>query len=51
MTTSLLTDSSLTSEQREDAGISAGLIRLAVGLETVTDLQADLARGFSVIAH
>ncbi len=39
----------LTPEQRATAGISDGLIRLAVGLESVTDLQADLARGFAAI--
>ena len=39
----------LTLEQRAAAGISDGLIRLAVGLESVTDLQADLARGFAAI--
>lgn len=37
----------LTPEQREEAGISDGLVRLAVGLESVADLQADLERGFS----
>jgi O-succinylhomoserine sulfhydrylase len=37
----------LTPEQRDAAGISDGLIRLAVGLESVADLQADLERGFS----
>jgi O-succinylhomoserine sulfhydrylase len=37
----------LTPEQRDEAGISDGLIRLAVGLESVADLQADLERGFS----
>ena len=39
----------LTPEQRAAAGISDGLIRLAVGLESVTDLQADLARGLAAI--
>jgi O-succinylhomoserine sulfhydrylase len=39
----------LTPEQRTAAGISDGLIRLAVGLESVADLQADLARGFAAI--
>jgi O-succinylhomoserine sulfhydrylase len=39
----------LTPEQRDAAGISDGLIRLAVGLESVADLQADLERGFSVL--
>lgn len=32
-------------EVREAAGISEGLLRIAVGLEAVEDLQADLARG------
>jgi O-succinylhomoserine sulfhydrylase len=39
----------LTPEQRAEAGISDGLIRLAVGLEAVADLQADLARGLAAI--
>ena len=37
----------LSPEQRAAAGISDGLIRLAVGLESVNDLQADLERGFA----
>lgn len=39
----------LTPEQRVEAGISDGLIRIAVGLESVSDLQDDLARGFAAI--
>jgi O-succinylhomoserine sulfhydrylase len=35
----------LSEEQRQAAGIGQGLIRLAVGLEHVGDIQADLARG------
>jgi O-succinylhomoserine sulfhydrylase len=35
----------LTPEQRAEAGISDGLVRIAVGLETVDDLCDDLARG------
>jgi len=35
----------LTSEQRVDAGISDGLIRVSVGLEEVEDLKRDLKRG------
>jgi len=35
----------LTPEERETAGISEGLIRIAVGLEDVEDVQKDLARG------
>ena len=36
----------LTPEQRAEAGISDGLIRVAVGLETLDDLIDDLQRGF-----
>ena len=39
----------LTPEQREDAGISDGLIRLAIGLESVSDLQTDLATGLAAL--
>ena len=35
----------LTDEQREQAGISPGLIRISVGLEDMTDLKDDIARG------
>ena len=35
----------LTPEQRHDAGISDGLIRIAVGLEDIEDIKNDLARG------
>jgi O-succinylhomoserine sulfhydrylase len=37
----------LTPEQRQDAGISDGLIRISVGLEDVEDIKKDLARGLS----
>jgi len=37
----------LTPEQRSDAGISDGLIRVAVGLENIEDIKADLLRGMS----
>jgi O-succinylhomoserine sulfhydrylase len=37
----------LTEEQRLAAGITQGMIRLAVGLEDVEDLKADLLRGLS----
>jgi O-succinylhomoserine sulfhydrylase len=37
----------LTEAQREAAGIVQGLIRVAVGLEDLEDLKADLARGLS----
>jgi len=35
----------LTPEQRAEAGISDGLVRVAVGLESIDDLYADLAHG------
>lgn len=35
----------LTPEQRQEAGISDGLIRLAVGLEDIEDIKRDLSRG------
>lgn len=37
----------LTPEARAAAGISDGLLRVAVGLEAVEDLKADLARGLA----
>ena len=39
------THSRMTPEQRAAAGISDGLVRVAVGLESIADIQADLARG------
>ncbi|MEP1472194.1 MAG: O-succinylhomoserine sulfhydrylase [Halieaceae bacterium] len=39
----------LTPEQRTEAGIADNLIRVAVGLEHVDDLKADLQRGFALI--
>jgi len=42
------THSRMTPEQREAAGIGDGLVRIAVGLEDVEDLRADLARGLLV---
>lgn len=39
----------LTPEQRADAGVGDGLIRIAVGLESVEDLKRDLARGLDLI--
>ncbi|HSP01079.1 MAG TPA: PLP-dependent transferase, partial [Thioalkalivibrio sp.] len=35
----------LSPEQREEQGISEGLIRVAVGLEAIDDIRADRARG------
>jgi O-succinylhomoserine sulfhydrylase len=35
----------ISAEARKAAGIGDGLLRVAVGLESVADVQADLARG------
>lgn len=40
----------LSEEQRLAAGITQGMIRLAVGLDDVEDLKGDLARGFASLA-
>ncbi len=40
----------LAEAQRQAAGIGQGLIRLAVGLEHVGDIQADLQRGLGTLA-
>lgn len=37
----------ITAEARAAAGITEGLLRIAVGLESVEDLRADLARGLA----
>lgn len=39
------THSRLTAEQRAEVGIADGLVRVSVGLENVSDIQRDLARG------
>ncbi|MBK5970591.1 MULTISPECIES: O-succinylhomoserine sulfhydrylase [Thiorhodovibrio] len=39
------THARLTPEERTTSGIGEGLIRLAVGLEDIADIQADLSRG------
>lgn len=39
----------LSPEQKAEAGISEGLIRISVGLEEVDDIKADLARGLALI--
>ena len=40
----------LTEAQRQAAGIGQGLVRVAVGLEHISDIQADLNRGLSTFA-
>jgi O-succinylhomoserine sulfhydrylase len=37
----------LTPEQRQQSGITDGLVRISVGLEDIEDLKADLARGLA----
>ncbi|MEY4257659.1 MAG: O-succinylhomoserine sulfhydrylase [Pseudomonadota bacterium] len=41
----------LTEAQRQAAGVVQGLIRVAVGLEHVPDIQTDLDRGLSTVPH
>jgi len=41
------THSRMTPEQRAAAGIGDGLVRIAVGLESVADIRADLERGLA----
>ena len=43
------THSRLTPEQRANAGINDGLLRVAVGLESLRDIQNDLARGLDAL--
>lgn len=40
----------LTDQERADCGIAEGLLRVAVGLESLRDLQADLTRGLRAVA-
>lgn len=42
------THARISQEARDAAGISDGLLRIAVGLESVQDLQTDLARGLAL---
>ncbi|MCW5662439.1 MAG: O-succinylhomoserine sulfhydrylase [Piscinibacter sp.] len=41
----------LTEEQRQAAGITQGMVRVAVGLDDVEDLKADLLRGLESLAR
>ena len=40
----------LTEEQRQAAGITQGMIRVAVGLDDIEDIKADLRRGLGTIS-
>ncbi|PVZ71682.1 O-succinylhomoserine sulfhydrylase [Pelagibaculum spongiae] len=46
---STTTHGRLTEEARQQAGIHQGLVRIAVGLEALEDLQADIAKGLSAV--
>ena len=39
----------LTEAQRQAAGITQGMIRVAVGLDDVRDIKADLLRGLATL--
>ncbi|EAQ97846.1 O-succinylhomoserine sulfhydrylase [Congregibacter litoralis] len=43
------THSRISAEERQEAGITDNLIRIAVGLEDIDDLKKDLARGLDAI--
>lgn len=45
------THSQLSGEERVQTGVTDGLVRLSVGLETLDDLLADLERGFTAAAE
>ena len=44
-----MTHSPYTAEERAEAGIAEGLVRISVGLENVEDIIADLEHGFAQI--
>ncbi len=39
----------LTPEERQAAGIGEGMLRVSVGLESIADIQADIARGLAAV--
>ena len=45
------THSQLTPEEQASAGVTPGLIRLAVGLEALPDIMADLDKGFAAASQ
>ena len=47
MLTGSTTHSQLSPEQQLTAGVTPGLIRLSVGLESIEDIIADLELGFA----
>jgi O-acetylhomoserine (thiol)-lyase len=44
------THSQLTAEEQATTGVTAGLVRLSVGIEHIDDILADLATGFAAAA-
>ncbi|MEA5454656.1 bifunctional o-acetylhomoserine/o-acetylserine sulfhydrylase [Sinomonas sp. JGH33] len=44
------THAQLTEEQQRAAGVTPGLVRLAVGIENIADILADLEAGFAAVA-
>lgn len=44
------THSQLSAQERAQTGVSEGLVRLSVGLESLDDILDDLERGFSAVA-
>ena len=43
------THARLSPQQKEAAGITEGLVRVAVGLEAIKDIRADLAQGLDAL--
>ena len=43
------THSQLSEEEQRATGVTPGLVRLAVGLENITDIRADLEAGFRAV--
>ncbi|MCL2780699.1 MAG: bifunctional o-acetylhomoserine/o-acetylserine sulfhydrylase [Actinomycetia bacterium] len=43
------THAQLTPEEQKDSGVTPGLIRLAVGIEGIEDILADLEQGFAAV--
>ncbi|WP_438971840.1 O-succinylhomoserine sulfhydrylase [Methylophaga sp.] len=39
----------LSAEEKDAAGITEGMLRISVGLESIDDIKADLTRGFSLL--
>ncbi len=46
-----MTHSPYTPEERAEFGISDGLVRLSVGLETLSDIQVDIDRALDALGH